>query len=375
MVFKFTNNIDLESANFKRRIKKKISFKNKVVFVNGFSASGKTMLAPIISSMENVESLIYPYEIEWISSFLYAGKIDKLSYQDFVKQFSDHTIYNQMMGRNSNFRPSDISSIFQTRKKLKYLKRIFQKGDNLIPKKIQDENPILNFTSSHLIFFINELAEAFGNRLLFIETFRDPIYMFRQIKILYKDVYLKNPQKIFTFQTDQDGFSSFFFDFFSKDEIFKEVNQKNLNRFIVDYLERIFTFYFNFDFSKITMNKGKIIFLPFEKFVLDPNDWINEITSFLNINKTQSLYNELKKQRVPRKNLHEGFTREVYRRYGNNKSGKKYKTSEEANLDYKNQIKLEFDRLIDGNLYERLENLSNKYNEWINIFDKKNSFS
>ena len=115
MVFKFTNNIDLESANFKRRIKKKISFKNKVVFVNGFSASGKTMLAPIISSMENVESLIYPYEIEWISSFLYAGKIDRLSYQDFVKQFSDHTIYNQMMGRNSNFRPSDISSIFQTR--------------------------------------------------------------------------------------------------------------------------------------------------------------------------------------------------------------------------------------------------------------------
>ena len=39
----------------KKKNKKKKSFNNKIVFVNGFSASGKTMLAPIISSMENVE--------------------------------------------------------------------------------------------------------------------------------------------------------------------------------------------------------------------------------------------------------------------------------------------------------------------------------
>ena len=84
MVFKFSNDLSLKEAEIKRVIKKENVFNNKIVFVDGFSASGKTMVSPIISSMKNVESLIYPYEIEWISSFLYSNKIDSLSYQEFL---------------------------------------------------------------------------------------------------------------------------------------------------------------------------------------------------------------------------------------------------------------------------------------------------
>ena len=58
MVFKFSNNFTLDEVKDKRKIKKSKTFSNKVVFVNGFSASGKTMLAPIISSMQNVETII-----------------------------------------------------------------------------------------------------------------------------------------------------------------------------------------------------------------------------------------------------------------------------------------------------------------------------
>ena len=64
------------------------------------------------------------------------------------------------------------------------------------------------------------------------------------------------------------------------------------------------------------MNKGKVIFLPFEKFVLKPDNWINEIIKSLNIEKTQSLKNELK-TKVPREILHDGYHRSVYKRYGN----------------------------------------------------------
>ena len=44
MVFKFSNNFTLDEVKDKRKIKKSKTFSNKVVFVNGFSASGKTML-------------------------------------------------------------------------------------------------------------------------------------------------------------------------------------------------------------------------------------------------------------------------------------------------------------------------------------------
>ena len=118
MVFKFTEDLNLDEAKLKRVIKKGHTFQNKIVFVNGFGASGKTMLSPIISSMQNVESLVFPYELQWISSFLYTGQIKEDLYAEFLKQYADHTIYNQMMGRNSNFRPSDISSVLQSIKKL-----------------------------------------------------------------------------------------------------------------------------------------------------------------------------------------------------------------------------------------------------------------
>ena len=211
MVFKFTEDLNLDEASLKRVLKKGHTFQNKIVFVNGFGASGKTMLSPIISSMQNVESLVFPYELQWISSFLYTGQIKEDLYAEFLKQYADHTIYNQMMGRNSNFRPSDISSVLQSIKKLSYLKRIFQKGDNYVLEKIEKEKPIINYTTSHLIFFLNEIGKAFGERVLFIETFRDPMYMFVQAKINHKEVHLDRREKHFTFETYQGDERSFFF--------------------------------------------------------------------------------------------------------------------------------------------------------------------
>ena len=141
MVFKFSNDITLDEARKKNRsIKKGVSFNNKIVFINGFGASGKTMLSPIISSMDRVESPVFPYEIQWISSFLYSSKMDEELYLEFIRQYCDNTIYNLTMGRNSNFRFSDISSIFQSSKRFEFLKRIFEKGDNASVDKIKVKN-------------------------------------------------------------------------------------------------------------------------------------------------------------------------------------------------------------------------------------------
>ena len=125
------------------------------------------------------------------------------------------------------------------------------------------------------------------------------------------------------------------------------------------------------------MNKGKVIFLPFEKFVLKPDNWINEIIKSLNIEKTQSLKNELKKQKVPREILHDGYHRSVYKRYGNSSKKNNFISFEDADKDYKSKVKLEFetDNNKDIDLFERLEKLSIKYRKWIDKFDKKISYS
>lgn len=375
MVFKFSNDITLDEARKKNRsIKKGVSFNNKIVFINGFGASGKTMLSPIISSMDRVESPVFPYEIQWISSFLYSSEIDEELYLEFIRQYCDNTIYNLTMGRNSNFRFSDISSIFQSSKRFKFLKRIFEKGDNAIVDKIKVKKPILNFTSSALLLFINEIAKSLGNRVLFIETFRDPLYMFKQAKINHREVHVEKREKNFTFEVFEENERSFYFDYYSNIDQFRNLDLSKSNEQIVKYLERVYQFYFNFDFNKIDMKGGKLICLPFEKFVLGPDKWIDEILSFLNIDKTKNLIKELKKQKVPRKILTDGYSRSVYKRYSQYPIKKKYANFSDADNDYKEQIKLEFGK-NEITFFNQLLDLSNKYRDWSKKFENKISWN
>jgi hypothetical protein len=371
MVFKFSKSDDSLNQQLNRKIKKLDTFNNKVVFINGFNASGKTMLSPIISSINNAESIIFPYEIEWMGSLLYSNDVSKHAFQEFIKQYCDHTIYNQMMSRNTNFRKGDISSVLNTKDFIKYFSRLFKKGDNYLPKIIEEKKPIINFTTTHLTFFIEEILESLSGRCLFIETVRDPVYMFEQIKILFKEVYINNPKKFFTYVLESNDEKSLFFDFYSnKDELINFNNIQNINKICVDYLERIYNFYFNLDFEKINTHNSKLILLPFEKFVINPDNWINEILNFLEQKYSKNLKQELKNQNVPRKILNQGFKRKVYERYGNKiiKNNKAENMSyEEADLNYREYIKKTFEE-ENRESFEKLLYVSTKYQTWIKNF-------
>lgn len=368
MILKFSNHLDRKQVGNERTLKKNKSFDNKIIFTNGFNASGKTMLGPIISSIDRVESMLFPYEIEWISSFLYNQSISQQSYKEFIRQYVDHAIYNQTMGRNSNFRISDISSVLNSRKKFQYIKRLFQKGDNCIPQKIKSQNPILSFVTCNLIFFIQNLADALGSRMIFIETVRDPIYMFKQLKILLKDVIINNPEKDFTFRVNQENFNSFYFDYFT-DLKFLFNNDSDLDELVVMYLDRIVQFYSSVDFKNINLNGSKLFILPFEKFVISPDLWIDNILKVIDVKKDSNLRQEMKKQKIPRKILTEGFRRSVYDRYGNsldNFSTKDYITSDQ---NYRNDLSLEFNGGFSNKHFKKLTEISKTYYKWIENFN------
>lgn len=373
MVFNFSHNKNHSLSDQKRFLKKLDTFDNKVVFINGFNASGKTMLCPIISSINDVESTIFPYEIEWIGSLLYTDNATKHGFQEFVKQYCDNTVYNQMMGRNSNFRINDISSVVNKKDFLKYFKRLFNKGDNSIPKIINDKKPILCFTTNHLSFFIEEIFEALKNRCLFIETVRDPIYMFKQLKILFKDIYNNNKKKFFTFTFNQNNQDFLFHDYYNKNEDLTNLSKiDNLNYSVVNYLEKICNFYFNLDLKNINIGEARLMLLPFENFVIKPNKWIEEILTFLDKAPDQNLKNQLKIQNVPRKVLTQGFKRKVYERYGNkiiNEKELNNITYEEADANYIEEIK-NYIGEKDSKAFYKLIEISKNYREWINKQDK-----
>ena len=64
-----------------------------------------------------------------------------------IQYHLDLILYNQMMGREMNFRYADLSSAFKSFHKFKYFKRLFTTGDEVVPKRIEKEKPIVHLVT------------------------------------------------------------------------------------------------------------------------------------------------------------------------------------------------------------------------------------
>tara|TARA_B110000444_G_scaffold174285_1_gene162993 strand:- start:404 stop:1501 length:1098 start_codon:yes stop_codon:yes gene_type:complete len=343
-----------------RFLKKSSSFKNPVIFIDGFNGSGKTLLAPIVSALPKVELLTFAYPVEWISSILYSDNISPDAYKEFIKMFVDESIYNQQMSRSINFRHSDLSSVFRSSKKFTYFSRLFKKGDDHVVEIINNSNPISSFTTNCLLPFFPVLNEALHDRLLFIETVKDPLTMFEQVYILRKNIINTKSEKDFTFRSFSESNDLSFLDFYSDNNVYEDNHSLGLEENIVNWLERILNFTISCESSK---DNSRILFVPFEDFVLNPMPFIKIIAQKNEVSIDKKTKTEIKKQKVPRKILSAGLKIPIYKKYGAKNSN--FKTLEEERIGTLNYIK---NLMNDDKSYNKLIKISEKYNKWRNKY-------
>jgi hypothetical protein len=300
--------MDVEKNQSKIIRQKQLS--EKVVIVDGQPGCGKTMLSPIIASMERVELLSYAFEIEFICRLFHLKKIKNDAAIAMIRMLVDHKLYQTMMGRDTNFRYSDISSVFQDANPWRYFKRIFQKGDLEIPDKIKKQRPILNLTTHDLLSRSDPIISAIGETALFIEVVRHPLYMVKQQQLNMERL-IDNERDIqinIEFEGHQlpyvaHGWEEQFLNCNSMEKavyciekITKESNEKRKN--------------WN-DNKKLS-----IITIPFEKFVLDPWPYIKEIEKELDTTIGAKTAKIMKKQNVPREVIADAPPFEIYQRCG-----------------------------------------------------------
>lgn len=367
---------NLNEYNKKDRILRKAAcFDNKVIVTNGFNACGKTLVSPLLSSIERVLAMTTAYEIEWCSAFLYSNKMDESAYSEFVKLYVDNTIYDHMMGRKVNCRPSDLSSIFRYKGTMEYIRRMFRAGDNEIPPLVNKEQPILSLFTNNLLPLISPLSRALADRLLFIEVVRDPMYMYRQLSIFMETIIIPDIEKYFTlkaYDRDKESYGLVYLDYFSDESVFTELSDQNTAMITVSYLERMFDFYMNIDFSDLKIGQSTLMILPFEKFVETPDLWLKNVLQVLGADWTDALKREMKRQNVPRKIWREGPDLPIYRRFG---LGGKQNLAKTQDKDIE-RVREDVKKLIaDDVLYKRIEKLSYRYYEWIDSFNEHFVFS
>jgi hypothetical protein len=133
-------------------------------------------------------------------------------------------------------------------------------------------------------------------------------------------------------------------------------------------LERMFDFYFSLELESLEINNSSFILIPFEKFVLSPKEWIESIVEFTGNKWSKDIDKEMRRQKVPRTLLRSGRDLAIYKRFGwTDGESSKNLTLKEENDDYRQKIKCLID---DKDIYQRLENISDKYHQWINDIPK-----
>jgi hypothetical protein len=282
----------------------------KILFVDGLPGCGKTLFSAILSTLERTEMLGYSYEIEQYCQLHYLGKLPIDAASSLIKLSSDLKLYDSMMGRNVNFRPSDLSSVFQSNDPIKYIRRLIQPGDEVIPDIIRSEQPILNLSTHNLLAFSEPVFEAFSDQCIFVEIVRHPIYMIKQQYLNMSK--LIGTERSFTIHFSYNGEE---LPYYSQEWKSSYLQMSPMDRviFFIDYITK------KTEAMKKTIQeqyKVSVCTVPFEQFVLDPGPTIEDIAKLLETNTTRDTLRVMSEQNVPRSKIADGIDVPIYRRCG-----------------------------------------------------------
>ena len=282
----------------------------KVVFIDGLAGCGKTLFSFLISAFERAEKINYSYEIEHLCAIRHLKRAELDSVVGMIKMQTDLLVYDMMMSRNVNCRPGDLSSIFRHPDKLKYLKRFFLKGDKAIPERIKSEKPIIPITVHQLLSISDHIFEALGNRAALIEVVRHPLYMLIQQALNFEGIVFSTRDFSIYYSYENEQMPWYVYGW---EEDFKKANPIEKAILVMDKLGG------NTDnMREIMKNKypGQILTISFERFVVNPNEYLTAIETLLGSKITKKTLRILKEQKVPRTKYSAGIALEIYKRCG-----------------------------------------------------------
>src|SRR5579884_777247 len=143
-----------------------------VVLSTGLPGCGKTMMSPIISALDRVEMQRYDYGVEHVALLSDFGSMAPDAAAAYIRIHTDLDLYNLMMSRETNFRRSDLSSVWKDARPWRYVRRLFQAGDGAVLPAIAAEQPILHLVTHSSMCTCRPLFAALGDRLRIIDVVR-----------------------------------------------------------------------------------------------------------------------------------------------------------------------------------------------------------
>jgi hypothetical protein len=284
-----------------------------ILFISGISRSGKSLFAPIVSTLDKTQNFQMIPEIEEIFRLYYIGKISKEIASYIIKIYVNIKTYENYIGRNFNFRKKEWTSIYNY-KNIYEIKSILKIPHDVKTFHKINKNQILFPFMIHdgVLFF--KLVLSIYNKCKFIHINRHPVDLVHSWANKFVGDFHKNDPK--------KNFHNFLqLEYKNKTRIpYWLVSKVNEYTKIHNFYDRIiFNIYYllekqNNIYEMLSKNdKKKIHIVYFDNFVTDPNNELNKICNFLSTKFTKNTKKILRRERCPREiNLQDRYKKLIY---------------------------------------------------------------
>ena len=268
---------------------------NTIVLLEGLGQTGKGMVSRILSSFARVELERIEEVMESVSTLYQLKKITRDAAIVFLRTEADNHLINSMIGRNTNFRFQDGSSVWHDPHPWRYVRRLFLSKDTVL-ERIEKEQPIFqNMTHRQLANF-DLYCDAFGERLRVVETIRHPVdladtWMFRR----FGNRYGEDPLSL-AFCIRYQGHDVPYFALGWEDAYLSATPLERVIRMIEAQWSQDQATY---ELLSETQ-KNQIFFVPFEDFVQRPKLYLHPLAQFIGTKVTRRTRSVLRRENCPR---------------------------------------------------------------------------
>ena len=299
-----------------------MSLGQDILFLDGLTGTGKTMMVSILGSLDRVELVRFEHTYEYLCILNHLGLLDETTTGNLVSMYADMATYNSYIGREANLRPGDLSGAHDNSKLIQTLVRLFRKDGPSVAFEIARDRPILQILTHQALGVLGPAFESLGKRLRVIEMVRHPLFLIEHwhsyIDRFGRDpldftVWIKNVEPLPWFASGWE-------------EHYEQLNKMDRVIFSIHRLTQMA------DRAAMALPdelKSQIQFIPFEEFVLDPDPYLDQITQLLGSRRGSSTSRIMRRQKVPRKTLLAGPQRSIYERYGWRRGAEKASVADE----------------------------------------------
>ena len=148
---------------------------DNIVFIDGFSGSGKSLIASLFGYLQKTEKWQLDSKYEYVAILYYLDKINIDTAKTMLHLIADNHIYDLMLSRNVNFRTSDQSSPHYDGLEEKYLKRLSKMDGDKVVEDIKFNKYILPIHVHYIFGNSDILFSSYKAKLkLYLMVLRNP---------------------------------------------------------------------------------------------------------------------------------------------------------------------------------------------------------